>query len=224
MAGLFDWSSTAANNVLLDGIDIDTNMSVANVDNSFRSLMAKVRSSFTSTLENFLNGSAGLGVANGGTGVQTLTGLVKANGTGAFTAIAMDGTTTKYLNANGAFQALPCDFVLKVTDDATALTSGSGKGYFDAPHAFTVTAVRASLATAQSTGSVVTVDINKNGVSILSTVLTFDNTETTTTTAATPAVIGTSAIADNDRLTIDIDAVGDGTAKGLTVALIGTYA
>lgn len=224
MAGLFDWSSTAASNTLLDGIDIDTNMSVANVDNAFRSLMAKIRASFTSTLESFLAGSAGLGVANGGTGVQTLTGLVKGNGTSAFTAITLDGNTKTFLNANGAFAAIPREFILKVTDDATALATGTGKAYFDLPFAFTLTDIRASLATAQSSGSVVTVDVNKNGTSVISTKLTIDNSETSTRTAATPAVISTSSFADGDRITVDIDQIGDGTAKGLVVYLIGTQA
>lgn len=225
MAGIFDWSSTAANNTTVGGINIEPNMSVANVDNAFRAIMADVRVSFDSAgnLATFLAGSAALGVAYGGTGAATLTGLLKGNGTSAVTAITLDGTTTKYLHANGAFAFLPCHFVLKVTDDATALTSGTGKAYFDAPHGFTVTAVKASLGTAQTGGAVVAADINKNGVSILSTVLTFDNGENTTTSASTPAVIGTSAVAANDRITVDIDAIGDGTAKGLTVTISGTY-
>jgi hypothetical protein len=224
MANLFDWSTTAANNTTVDGINIETNMSVANVDNAFRGLMKVVRSSFATALEGFFAGSSSLGVANGGTGAATLTGILKGNGTSAVTAIATDGTTTKYLNGNAAFAALPCSFQMKVTDDATALTSGTGKFSFRVPHALTVTAVRASLAVAQTSGSLVTVDINKNGSSILSTEITLDNGETTSTTAVTAPVISGASIADDDLVTIDIDGVGDGTAKGLTVTIIGTYA
>jgi hypothetical protein len=90
------------------------------------------------------------------------------------------------------------------------------------PYAMTVTAVRASLSTAQASGSIFTVDINEGGTSILSTKLTIDNTEKTSTTAATPAVISDSALADDAEITIDIDQIGNGTAKGLKVTIIGT--
>jgi hypothetical protein len=90
------------------------------------------------------------------------------------------------------------------------------------PYAFTLTAVRASLTTAQTSGSIFTVDINDSGTSILSTKLTIDNTEKTSTTAAAAAVISDTALSDDAEITIDIDQVGDGTAKGLKITLIGT--
>ena len=90
------------------------------------------------------------------------------------------------------------------------------------PFAMNLTQVRASLTTAQTAGSIFTVDINEAGVSILSTKLTIDNTEKTSVTAATPAVISDSALADDAEITIDIDQIGNGTAKGLKVTLIGT--
>ena len=88
----------------------------------------------------------------------------------------------------------------------------------------TLNQVRASLSTAQSSGSIFTVDINDGGTSVLSTKLTIDNTEKTSTTAATPAVISDSTLAANAEITIDIDQVGDGTAKGLKVILSGIRA
>jgi hypothetical protein len=90
------------------------------------------------------------------------------------------------------------------------------------PYAMTITAVRASLSTAQASGSIFTVDINEGGTTILSTKLTIDNTEKTSTTAATPAVVSDTALADDAEITIDIDQIGDGTAKGLKVTIIGT--
>ena len=89
------------------------------------------------------------------------------------------------------------------------------------PYAFTLSGVRASLTTAQASGSLFTVDINESGASILSTKLTIDNTEKTSTTAATPPVISDINLADDAEITIDIDQVGDGSAKGLKVYLIG---
>lgn len=109
---------------------------------------------------------------------------------------------------------------LALSDLTTNLAAGTGKAYFRAPYAFTLTAVRASLATASSTGGPVTVDINEAGVSVLSTKLTIDDTEKTSTTAATAAVISDASIADDAEITFDIDDEGTG-AKGLIVTLIG---
>ena len=111
--------------------------------------------------------------------------------------------------------------VIACSDETTALTAGTGKRSFRMPYAFTVTAVRAALVTAQASGSILTVDINEGGTSIISTKLTIDNTEKTSTTAATAAVISDASLADDAEITIDIDQVGDGTAKGLKVTLIG---
>jgi len=111
--------------------------------------------------------------------------------------------------------------VVGVGDEATAITTGTGKITFRMPFAFTLLAVRGSLTTAQSSGSIFTVDINDSGATVLSTKLTIDNGEKTSTTAATPAVISDSALADDSEITIDVDQIGDGTAKGLKITLIG---
>lgn len=116
----------------------------------------------------------------------------------------------------------PVSETLALSDETTALTAGTAKITVRIPYAFTLTGVRASLTTAQTSGSIFTVDINQDGVSVLSTKLTIDNTEKISTTAVTPAVISTSAFTDYSEITIDIDQIGDGTAKGLKVSLIGT--
>jgi hypothetical protein len=69
------------------------------------------------------------------------------------------------------------------------------------------------------------VDINEAGASILSTKLSIDASEKTSTTAATPPVISDSALADDAEMTIDIDQIGSTIAgAGLKVTLIGTRA
>lgn len=108
------------------------------------------------------------------------------------------------------------------SDETTALTTGTAKVTFRMPHAMTLTGVRASLSTAQSSGSIFTVDINEGGSTILSTKITIDNGEKTSTTAAAAPVISDAALADDAEITIDIDQAGDGTATGLKVYLIGT--
>lgn len=124
--------------------------------------------------------------------------------------------------SGGDVVPMPIEIQLSASDLSTALTTGTTKAYCRVPTSFTLTGVRASLATAQASGSIFTVDINMNGTSIISTKLTIDNTEKTSVTAATPAVISTSAITDDAEITIDIDQVGNGTAKGLIITLIGT--
>ena len=122
----------------------------------------------------------------------------------------------------GVFTGLPEAIQLAASDETTALTTGTAKVTFRMPFAMTLTGVRASLTTAQTSGSIFTVDINQGGSSVLGTKLTIDNTELTSVTAATAATITNSALTDDAEITIDIDQIGDGTAKGLKISLIGT--
>lgn len=130
--------------------------------------------------------------------------------------------------ANAAAQrtllAIPEQIQLACSDETTALTAGTNKVTFRMPFAMTLTAVRASVTTAP-TGSTLVVDINEGGTSVLSTKLSIDATEKTSTTAATAAVISDSALADDAEITIDIDQIGSTIAgAGLKVTLIGTRA
>ena len=112
-------------------------------------------------------------------------------------------------------------FVLACSDEETALTTGT-KLTFRMPFAYTVTAVRASLTTAGTGANLVTVDINESGTTILSTKITIDATETTSTTAATPPVISDSDLADDAQMTVDIDQIDSGgVSAGLKVYIIG---
>ena len=138
----------------------------------------------------------------------------------------VSGTSIKTVEGSTLLGSAPIvvarEIQLACSDETTALTTGAAKVTFRAPRAMVITGVRASLTTAQTSGSIFTVDINESGTSILSTKLTIDNTEKTSTTAATPPVIIDSAIADDAEITIDIDQVGDGTAKGLKVTILYT--
>jgi hypothetical protein len=108
------------------------------------------------------------------------------------------------------------------SDETTALTVGTDKITFRMPFAMTLTEVRASLTGAGSTSGTTTVDINESGTTILSTKLTIDFGEKTSTTATTPAVISDSSLADDAEITVDIDAVTGGADEtGLKVLLIG---
>ena len=133
----------------------------------------------------------------------------------------LDGVTSSIQTqlTNGLTESKKEYFIIACSDETTALTTGTAKATFRIPFAGTLSAVRASVTTAQGSGSILTVDINKNGTTVLSTKLTIDNSEKTSTTAATPAVISVSSIADDDEFTIDIDQVGT-APTGLKVTLI----
>jgi len=145
-------------------------------------------------------------------------------------AILLKRVYNKFIAASGSSGAptnlvgTPCEIQLAASDETTAITTGTAKVTFRMPYAMTVTSVRASLSTAQTSGSIFTVDINEAGNTILSTKLTIDNTEKTSVTAATPPVISDTALADDAEITIDVDQVGDGTAKGLKITIKGTRA
>ena len=197
-----------------------------------------------------LTNGTGLPISTGLTGAGTgvLTALAAAtNGAGGF--VTTDGTaalTNKTVNGNtitsgtgtltlGASKTLtvnqtttldrqsstglPVEFLVACSDETTAITTGNAKVTFRAPYAFTITEVRASLTTVSSSGTP-TVDINEAGTTILSTKLTIDASEKTSTTAAVAAVISDTAIADDAEITIDIDVAGTGAA-GLKVLIKG---
>ena len=108
------------------------------------------------------------------------------------------------------------------SDETTALTVGTKVTFRTTRPMDLIREVRASLSTAQVSGTLLTIDVQKNGVSIFSTLLTFDNTSKTTKGAATPAVLSTTSIADDDEISVLVTALGNGTAKGLKVAILGS--
>lgn len=109
-----------------------------------------------------------------------------------------------------------------ISDEATNLATGTGKLTFRMPFGFTLTGIRASVNTAP-VGAALQVDVNLTGTgSIFSTPLTIDDGEKTSVTAATPAVISTTTLADDAEITVDIDQVGSTTAgKGLKLVMLG---
>ena len=112
-------------------------------------------------------------------------------------------------------------FVIACSDETTALTTGT-KVTFRLPYDYTITEVRASLTTAGTGANLVTLYIEQNGTSILSTKITIDASELTSTTAATPPVILTSALTDDASIDCDVDQIdSDGVSAGLKMYLIG---
>ena len=110
-----------------------------------------------------------------------------------------------------------------VGDETTAITSGSGKSTFVVPQAFTLRDVIGTLRTPQAGGAIFTVDLNEGGASVLSTKLTIDNGEVSSRSAAAPVVFSDTSLAANAVMTVDVDQVGDGSARGMTLWLVGKW-
>ena len=156
-----------------------------------------------------------------------VSGLTAATSlTGADTIYVVQSSTSKKADVNDILNLVPCHIAIACSDETTALTTGTAKVTFRMPYAMTLTDVRASLTGAGSTSGTTTIDINLAGASIFTTdLLTIDFTEKSSTTAATPPNITTTALTDDGEITIDIDAVSGGADEtGLKVYLIGTRA
>ena len=115
--------------------------------------------------------------------------------------------------------------ILTVGDETTDLATGTAKKTFRMPMAYRLSELpRASLSTVATGATLVAIDINTDGTTLLSTKITLDASESTSFTAATPAVLSLRKIIQNAQVTIDIDAVGNTTTgKGLKVELLGYY-
>ena len=107
---------------------------------------------------------------------------------------------------------------------ATTLVTSTGGGLIRAPFAGTVTALRAALATVSSSGAV-TIDVKKNGTSIMgANKLTIDVSAFTSVGSAVAITLGAGKVfADDDAFTVDVTAAGTG-AKGLVVQIVATRA
>lgn len=227
-------AGTVADEVVLDGASFSPNTSDGNALGT-GSLMWSDLFLASGGVINFNNGNmtithsaSALTVAGGavsiGNNALTTGTLELANGT-ANTLSASAGT----LSIEGVALATASSvtnksesFCVAASDETTALTTGTAKATFRMPYAFTVTAVRMSVTTAATGANLLTVDINEGGTTIISTKLTTDASEKTSTTAATPAVISDSSLADDAEMTIDIDQIGNTVAgAGLKVCIIG---
>lgn len=114
---------------------------------------------------------------------------------------------------------------IAMSDETTAITTGTNKATMSLPYAFYVVGVYATLNTVSSSGTP-TIDINEGGTTILSTKIVIDANEKTggsagyQGTAAAAAVISDPDIAAFAEIGFDIDVAGTG-AKGLKAFIVG---
>lgn len=121
----------------------------------------------------------------------------------------------------GSFYGTQETIIVAISDETTAITTGTAKVTFHMPYAFNLMKVKAGVTAASSSGNPA-FDLNDDGVSVFSTTVTIDANETFSDTAATPSVLTSTplAIASGSVMTIDIDTAGTG-AKGAKLYLIG---
>ena len=111
--------------------------------------------------------------------------------------------------------------ILPVVDQVRPVTAGPNQRALRMVGGFQLMDARAALATAQATGNPIEVDIQRGGVSLLSGPLTFANGSLTTVGNPSVVPVGGVALADEDQVQIAVLQIGDGSANGLTVVLLG---
>lgn len=99
--------------------------------------------------------------------------------------------------------------------------TGATSFKLELPKGFTVSEVWATLDSACTTGTF-TVDIHVAGLTVLSTKITIDATETNSRTAVTAPVLSDTSWAEDQLLTIEVDDAADGTGEGLKVFAVAT--
>lgn len=166
-------------------------------------------------------GNLGVNVVGGGGGSGDnyyVSGGTYNVGTEELDFVGNDAVTTFSVDVSNIRIGLPYDTSFAVSDETTAITTGTSLTTIYSPRGFNLTGVKASLTTSGSTIS--EFDIKVNGVTILSTNITIDSTENTSATAITPPVISSSSVGENDKISVDIIQAGTG-ATGAKIYLIG---
>jgi len=179
---------------------------------------------------NYNVGVSGLANEDSQASAINIGGEFEASGgtNGNYSVRLVDGTEAsyagKYLKDTGNGYANWSNIIfpaqIMCSDLDTAITTGK-KAYWSAPSDGTISDIFATLDTVQSTGSAFTVDIRRNGTTIFSQELTFDNSESSTLTATTGYILGSwpYTFTKGDKFDVYVTQVGDGTAKGLLVTI-----
>lgn len=167
----------------------------------------------TTSGSNAASGSVGSGSTINNVPASTYTRwLIRATGT--VNATAQDGVQILE-------EAREEVITVELVGSGTLPASQTDAAYFRMPWAATLTAVKANR-NGTNTNGAVTIDVNEGGTSVLSTEITIDQNEESSLTAATPAVISDSALANDALLTFDIDSANTSDEGPLTVTLYFT--
>lgn len=114
--------------------------------------------------------------------------------------------------------------VIPLTNFTDPVATGTSQFEFPMPYNFTLSSIKASLKTPQSSGAVFTLDVLHSGSSVFlggGNKLTIDNEEKHSSTATVSADLDTTALLEDAILTFNVEQIGNGTAIGLSVTLNG---
>ena len=130
------------------------------------------------------------------------------------------GPDPSYTGGTPAFEAAYEEtFVVELYAEGETVAADTSLGTsFRMPWAGTITNCRAAVGVASSSGAI-TIDVNEESGTLLSTKLTIDQGELTSTTAATPPVISDTVLADDALIEFDVDNGGSSAEGPLTVTL-----
>ncbi len=168
--------------------------------NAFRSGVSLVRKTFrTSEAQTTIRPYIAFRVVNGEPGSRLL--VVGATLRAVGNPSSVLDTVPNYQMLTGQHET----FTIRLGEVGETIASGpaNGRGTFRAPFAMKLKSVVASL---KSNGAgLCTIDMNVNASSVLSTKLTIDSSELTSRTAATPLVLSSTMLAQDDVISFDVD-------------------
>ena len=156
-----------------------------------------------------LSGSAGITVANGGTGVATITGIIKGNGTSAFSAATGADLPVMTPTVGGAVPTPPNDATKFLSGQGTWLTAGGSTSFANPTGTIGLTAVNGSNLTTTAMRSDAAPALSQSIAPTWTGLHTFQNGITTTGTATL------SLGADASAQTINLGT--GGAAKAITI-------
>jgi len=209
-----DWSISNFHRCVV-GADIQFTMINLPVAGDFQTLVLEIKQDGT--------GNRAITFADSFLNSHLPTINLAANGVTTLAFYTYDDGTDRILGFN-TIPSIP--LMIALSDEKTKLNQTSTTVpmvTFRMPGAFTLTDVRASLTNASSNGLLTIGNIKDDGIDIISTSLTIDQGELTSTTAATPVVIANSAIADDSEITVFLTNAGQ-NATGLKLYMIGYQA
>jgi len=120
-----EWSSTPANNTDIDSINIAEGCAPSGINDAIRELMSQVKDLYSGTTGDLI------AVAGGGTGAGTLTGIIKGNGTSAFTAVTAPSGA---IVGDTDTQTLTNKTLTTPTINTGALTNPTVTNYVETPY------------------------------------------------------------------------------------------
>jgi hypothetical protein len=196
------------------GLGLTLSVNAANSDLSRDEVMGSIRYVYTDATDATEDVDLAFNLVSNGAQTERLE--IKANG--AYEINGSAGTAGQLLKSQGSGAAATWYTLEEVQTVAVAqqvdeITTGTGKFTYTWPHAnCTITRVVVSMKTAQTSGSIVTFNVRKNGSTIFSTKPTIDNNEKTTATAATASVLSVTSVTEGDEIIYDIDQCDPSTA------------